>query len=137
MYGGKRPGVPIAPVAQERAIETCQTVVGPARRNGRAGLEADVVLQHAAFAFAQRRALLAGLGIFDIDHKGDVGGDVARHAPRRGVEVPLEEDIRGDAEQQDHRRYDDEQRTPEQPARQKALDEPPGIVTREPAQRLR
>ena len=64
-----------------------------------------------------------------------VGGDVARHPMRRRLQIALEEHIRHHALEQDHRRDDDQQRAPEQPARHVTLEHAEGIVAREAARR--
>ncbi len=58
---------------------------------------------------AQGRALLQRIIVLQRDQERDVGGDVARHAPRRGIDIALEEDVGNDGLQNHHGCHDDDQ----------------------------
>ena len=88
-----------------------------------AGHEFQIVTQLARRQGSELDAVLRRIIVFQGDEKGGVGCHIARHAPRRGVEIALEEDVGNDRLQQKHRRNDDDERTAEQPARHETLEE--------------
>ena len=125
-----REGPGLAQCGPERGVER-PAQIGRGMAIGLAqafiGNERYLVLQIARRHVEQLRALGAGrLAFFQVDEEGHIRRHAPRHARGHDVVMAHEEGVGYEALQQHHRRHDDDERAPEEPARQPAFQDAKG-----------